>query len=140
MCVGCPLFFGKFSLSFRTIFGKFKNQQETLGKRFWSNFVKNNFSDNCQQIVGECLEYFRFFHIINYLLTGLLVPYSEILSPRFFTHRPRKLSPDTSKPRLSISQYSPYIWLINSKLEDPLNLPNVPNVRLECLNKISLCY
>ena len=33
------LFFGKFSVSFRTIFG---DQQKTLGKWFWTNFVKNN--------------------------------------------------------------------------------------------------
>ena len=26
------LFFGEFSVSFRTIFGKFENQQKTLGK------------------------------------------------------------------------------------------------------------
>ena len=27
---------------------------------FWSNFVKNIFLENCRQLVGECLEYFRF--------------------------------------------------------------------------------
>ena len=45
--------------------------------------MKNNFSENFRESFGECSEYFRFRHIINYLLTGLLVPYSEILSPRF---------------------------------------------------------
>ena len=45
--------------------------------------MKNNFSENCRGILGEFSEYFRFSHIINYLLTGLLVPYREILSPRF---------------------------------------------------------
>ena len=34
------LFFGEFSVSFRTILGKFENQLKTLGKRFWTNFVK----------------------------------------------------------------------------------------------------
>ena len=33
----------KFSVSFRTIFEKFGNQQKILGKWFWSNFVKNIF-------------------------------------------------------------------------------------------------
>ena len=55
--------------------------------------MKNIFSENCRQIVGQRLEYFRFCHVINYLLTGLLVPYREILSPRFFMHGPRKLCP-----------------------------------------------
>ena len=68
------LFFGKLWASFPTIFGKFENQQKILGKRFRNNFVKNNFSDNCGKILGECSEYFRFCHKINYLLTGLLVP------------------------------------------------------------------
>ena len=65
-----------------TTFRKLENQQKTLGKLFLSNFVKKSFSENCRQIVGECLEYFRFWHIINYLLTGLLMPSREILSPR----------------------------------------------------------
>ena len=59
-------------MSFRTILGKFEYQQ------------KNNVSENCWEILGEFSGYFRFRHIINnYLLTGLLVPYREILSPRF---------------------------------------------------------
>ena len=70
-------------MSFRTFFGKFEYQQKTLGKLFWTNFVKNNFSENCREILGEFSEYFRFRHLINYLLTGLLVPYSEIITPRF---------------------------------------------------------
>ena len=37
------LFFGEFSASFRTIFGKFENQQKTLEKWFWTIFVKNIF-------------------------------------------------------------------------------------------------
>ena len=51
------------------------------------------FADNCQQIVSESSEYFRFCHKINYLLTGFLVPYREILNARFFKHGPRKLGP-----------------------------------------------
>ena len=43
-------------------------------------------------------EYFRFFHVINYLLTGLLVPYREILSPRFL-RKDLASSVRTSKPR-----------------------------------------
>ena len=47
------LFYGKFSVAFWTILGKFENQQKTSGKRFWSNFVKNNFLENCSKILGE---------------------------------------------------------------------------------------
>ena len=57
------------------------------------DITRNNFSENYRQIIGECSEYFRFFHIIKYLSTGLLVPYREILSPNFFTQGPRKLGP-----------------------------------------------
>ena len=57
---------------FRTIFEEFESQQKTLGKRFWTNFKKKT-SENCLQIFGECSEHFRFCHIVNYLLTGLLV-------------------------------------------------------------------
>ena len=39
------LFFGKLSVSFRTIFEKFENQQKTLGKQFWTDFKKNEFSE-----------------------------------------------------------------------------------------------
>ena len=31
---------------FRTIFGKFENEQKTLGKRFWTNFLT-------RKILGE---------------------------------------------------------------------------------------
>ena len=57
------LFFRKLSVSFRSVFGKFENQE------------KGRFLENFRQIVGECSGYFRFCHLINYLLTGLLVPY-----------------------------------------------------------------
>ena len=36
--------------------------------------------ENCRQILVECSDYFRICHKINYLLTGLLVPYREILT------------------------------------------------------------
>ena len=80
------------------VFGKFENQRKTLEKWFWTNFVKNIFSENYRQIVGECSEYFRFCYLINYLLTGLLVPYREILSPRFL-RTDLASSVRTSKPR-----------------------------------------
>ena len=81
-------------MSFRTIFGKSENRQKTLGKRCWTNFVKTFF----RRVVGQCSEYFRFCLEINYLLTGLLVPYHEILSPRFLrTDLARSVR--TSKPR-----------------------------------------
>ena len=87
-------FFGNSQWIFRTNFGKLENQQKTLGKWFWTNFVKNNFSENCLQILGECSEYFRFCHLINNLLTGFLVPYREILSLVFQASSVR-----TPKPR-----------------------------------------
>ena len=77
-------------MSFRTIFVKFEYQQKTL--------EKDNFSENCREILGEFSGYFRFHHIINYLLTGLLVPYHEILSPRFL-RTDLASSVRTSKPR-----------------------------------------
>ena len=67
-------------------------------KRFWTNSVKNSFSENCGKILGEFLVHFRFCHLINYLLTGLLVPYNEILSPRFL-RTDLASSVRTSKPR-----------------------------------------
>ena len=46
----------------------------------------------------EYSEYFRFNYIINYLLTGLLSPYREILSSRFL-RTDLASSVRTSKPR-----------------------------------------
>ena len=60
--------------------------------------MKNNFSENCRQIFGKCSEYFRF-AINSYLLTGLLVPYREILRPRFLRMDLASESVRTSKPR-----------------------------------------
>ena len=96
------------------VFRKFGNQKETLRKWFWTNFVKNNFSENCRQILGECSKYFRFAIIMNYLLTVLLVPHHEILSPRFLRMdlTSRSLLQNLG---LSISQYGPCTRLINIK-------------------------
>ena len=69
--------------------------------------------ENCRKIVGECLEYFRFFHIINYLLTGLLVSYLEILSPRFL-RTDLASSVRTSNLGHCILRYGSHIQLINS--------------------------
>ena len=69
---------------------------------------------NCRQILGEYSEKFRFCHLINYLLTGLLLPYHELLSPRFYarTSQARSVLQNLG---LSISRYGPCIRLINSK-------------------------
>ena len=81
-------------MSFRAILGKFENQQKTLGKRFWTNFVKKIFAE----LSVNVRNIFVFCHVINYLLTGLLVPYREILSPRFL-RTDLASSVRTSKPR-----------------------------------------
>ena len=47
-----------------------------------ANFVKNNFSENCGKLSVNFRNIFVL-PLINNLLTGLLVPYREILSPRF---------------------------------------------------------
>ena len=75
--------------------------------------MKNNFSENCQEVLGEFSEYFRFRHVRNYLITRLLMPYREILSPHFLcmTSQARSVLQNLG---LSISQYRPHIWLINS--------------------------
>ena len=62
-----------FSENSLIIFGKFENQQKTSVKWFLTNLWKNFL----WRIVST------FCHRINYLLTGLLVPYCEILSPPF---------------------------------------------------------
>ena len=114
-----------FSENSRWIFGKYGNQQKTLGKWFWSNFVKNVFSENCRLMVGECSEYFRFCHVINYLLTGLLVPYREILNPCFL-RTDLASSAVLQNLGLSISRYGPHIRLMNSKCRSHSRLCPVP--------------
>ena len=85
-------------MSFLPIFEKLENQQKTLGKLFWTNFVKNNFSENCLLILSESSENFRFCYVINYLFGGLLVQHREILSPQFLcADLPRSFR--TSKPQ-----------------------------------------
>ena len=69
----------------------------------WRSLAKYKFGFRmivaiAEQFASECSEYSRFCHIINYLLTGLLVPYHEILSPRFL-HTDLASSVGTSKPR-----------------------------------------
>ena len=81
--------------------------------------MKNNFSENRLQILCKCQEYSGICHTINYLLIGLLMPYCEILSSRFFTYRPRKLGlyfKTTGFKYSSISQYNNA--LVNSKDEN----------------------
>ena len=74
-----PLFFWEI-LSFWANLGNFENQQKTLGKWFWTNFVKNNFSENCRQILGECSVLFSYDKLF---INQIASPYCEILSPRF---------------------------------------------------------
>ena len=64
-------------------FRKICKSTENLRKMILECFVKNNFSENCRRILGECLLHFRFYHLIKYLSTGLLVPYREIPNPWF---------------------------------------------------------
>ena len=61
-----------FSKNSRWIFGTFENQQKTLGKRFWTIFVKKIIF---RQILSACSVHFHFCHVINYALTGLLMPH-----------------------------------------------------------------
>ena len=57
------LFFEKFSVSFRTIFGKFENQQKTFGKLFWTNFgIKI-----LQKIVGKLSV-----NVLNIFITAII--------------------------------------------------------------------
>ena len=62
---------------------------ENLGKMILYKFRKKQFFVNCLRILAEFLEHFRFPHAINYLFTGLFVPYSKILSLHFL----RELGP-----------------------------------------------
>ena len=54
-------------------FPKICKSTENLRKMILDYFVKNNFSENCRQILGECSLHFRFCYQINYLLTGCQV-------------------------------------------------------------------
>ena len=47
-------------MSFWTIFGTCENPQKSFGKMILTDFVENNFLENCRQILGECSEYFVF--------------------------------------------------------------------------------
>ena len=101
---------------FRQFSESFKINIKLWENDFWTNFVKNIFLENCRKILVKCLEYFRFCHIISYLLTGLLVLYHEILGPRFYAHASQTQSV-LQNLGLSISWYGPCIRLINSEYE-----------------------
>ena len=83
------LFFGEFSVSFPTIFRKFENLQKTLGNWFWTNFMKNIFWENCQQIVGQ----FSFLLCNKIFINRITraVPWNT--KPSLFTHGLRMLGP-----------------------------------------------
>ena len=105
------IIFREFSVSFRTSFGKCEYQQKTLGKWFWTNFVK-------RKVVGKFSVNFRniFVFANNKLFINRIaraVPWNT--KPSFFTHF------NTTQARcvlqnlgLSISLYGPCILLINS--------------------------
>ena len=78
-------------MSFRTILGKFENQQKTLGKWFWTNFVKK-----ISEIVGKFSVNVRYIFVfaINKLFTNRIARAVQWnTKSSFFTHGPRKLSP-----------------------------------------------
>ena len=83
------LFFGEFSVSFRTILGKFENQQRSLGKWFWTNFAKNNFSENCRWVISR----FSFLACNKLFINRIAHAVRWNTKPSFFTHGPRKLGP-----------------------------------------------
>ena len=72
----------------RWVFGQFlenvKINRKPQGNNFGLISWGNDFSEYYRQILGASSEYFRFCCVINYLITGLLFPYREILSPRFY--------------------------------------------------------
>ena len=77
-------FLEKLLATFRTMFGNLKIKGESWEKKTLDRFRENNFSENCEQIIGEFPGNFHFWHKINYLLTGLFVLYREILTPQFY--------------------------------------------------------
>ena len=87
------LFLGKFSVSFRSIFGKFENQQKTLGKWFWTSFVEQYFFRQLSANFRWMFGIFSFF-LCNKLFINRIpraVPWNT--KPSFFTHGHRKLGP-----------------------------------------------
>ena len=67
--------FRKFSMSSRKIDGQFENQQKNLEKMILEKFREKDLLENYTRILDEFSEYFRFFHIINYLSVGRSVKY-----------------------------------------------------------------
>ena len=103
------LFFGKFLVSFRTTFGKFEYQQKSLGKWFWTNFVKIIF----RKIVGNFLVNSQNIFVFASRFPRA-VPWNTKSS--FFYARAMQPRSVLQNLELSISRYGPYIWLINSNL------------------------
>ena len=73
-----PEILGEFLDAFRKIL----KSTENFGKMILDKFCGKN-SVNYRQILDGFSEYCRFCNMINYLLTGLLVLYREILNPQF---------------------------------------------------------
>ena len=87
-------FFVIFSVSFQ----KFSENLKIVRKPPENDFGLISWKIFSQKIVSKLSEYFRFCHLINYLLTRLLVPYREILSPHFL-RTDLASSVHTSKPQ-----------------------------------------
>ena len=101
-----------FSENSRWVFGKFENQQKTLGKSFWTNFVKKYFLG---ELSANCRSMFWIFSFLssNKLFINRIaraVPWNT--KPSYFTHGPHKLGPYFK----TFSWYGPRIRLINSKV------------------------
>ena len=81
------------AIFFPIILGEF-SENSRINRKPWENdFGLISWKIFFRRIVGQCSEYFRFWHIINYLLSGLLGAGPWNTKPSFFTHGPRKLGP-----------------------------------------------
>ena len=85
----------------RQFFGE-SSENLTINRKHWEKIWLISWKIIFRKIVDKfwanVREYFRFCYVINYLLTGLLVLYREILSPRFL-RTDLASSVFTSKPR-----------------------------------------
>ena len=113
------------------VFGQYsenlKINKKPFGKWFWTNFVKNNFSENWRQILGECSnddEWGMTMPIFSFLPDSKLfinriaraVPWNT--KPSFFKHVFKLVFKARSVLQnlgLSISWYGTCIRLINGK-------------------------
>ena len=79
----------------RSVFGQLSENLKISRKlkRMILNKFREKNVENCQQILGECSESFDFCHVIKYVWTELLVPYSEIQSPQFLRTDLASLAP-----------------------------------------------